>query len=296
MSNTSDGTSVMVQGRIVWTGGDIFAGSLVTDFNTKQPVLDAEGNQKREWSLGIAVPKDQLSNDPANIWAAMHGEAAKIFPQGLPPDFAMKYKDGDGVDHNGKPFGDRTGYAGCMVFSLSTRIKPSFFRYEGGQNVLVNDGIKCGDYVNVQVGVKAHGPVGRGKAGLYMNLYAVQLVGYGEEIINKPSGNNIFGQEAPSVPQGASATPLAPQGGMPAMPSAPQTAPASAQQPVAPQPMQAPAPQAAPQPAAPVAPVAQPHHGVLPPAHQPAAPVAQPAAPAAPVQGGMPMPPGFGQQ
>lgn len=41
----SDGTKLIVQGRIVWVSGDIFAGSVVTDYNTKQPVLDAEVNR-----------------------------------------------------------------------------------------------------------------------------------------------------------------------------------------------------------------------------------------------------------
>lgn len=294
MSQMSDGTKLIVQGRIVWVSGDIFAGSVVTDYNTKQPVLDAEGNQKREWSLGIAVPKGQLTNDPTNIWGAIHAEAAKLYPQGLPGDFAMKYKDGDTNDNKGQPYANRTGYAGHMVFALSTRIKPSFFVWDATQNdnILINQGIKCGDYVNVQMEVKAHGPVGRGKAGLYMNMYAVQLVGEGEAIINTPTGSSIFGAQAPQVPTGAQA-PAAPA--MPAMgaPTAQAAIPASPAIPAAPA-QAAPAPAPAAQPAAPVA---QPHHGVLPPQHQPEAPQAptpQPAA--APAPAGMPMPPGFGQQ
>jgi len=88
---------------------------------------------------------------------------------------------------------------------------------------LINEGIKCGDYVNVQLTINSHTGV---NAGLYLNPNAVQFLGYGPEIINAPSADVIFGTQAPQMPQGASATPLAPAGmiqpqGVPAMQQAP---------------------------------------------------------------------------
>jgi len=212
--STSEGQSVMVKGRIVWTSGDLFAGKIKTDYDTNAPKLNAQGEQMKEYGFGLAVSKEDLQNvaagQPGHIWEAIHQEAGKIYP-GLqvPPDFAYKYKDGEGIDHKGVPFASREGYAGHMVFALSTTIPIKYFKWENNQNIQINEGIKCGDYVNVQVGVKAHPPKGRGKSGVYLNPMAVQFIGYGAEIINAPSGDQIFGVAQPPTIPGASATPIA---------------------------------------------------------------------------------------
>lgn len=258
MSATNTTRTVMVQGRIVWTAGDLFKGKPKVDQYTKQPVIDQKtGKQKVEFGFGLAVPKSILgqtaAGQPGEIWAAMHEEAYSLYPsRQLPPAFAMKYKDGDGVDHNGQSFATREGYAGHIVLACTTSIPIKFFKYEAGNNILINEGIKCGDYVNVQVSVKAHPPIGQGKAGLYLNPNAVQFLGYGKEIVNAPSGDNIFGATAPALPSGASAVPLAPQQGM-LIPTAQQSLAA---------PMQPAFPQAAQQ-------SPQPHYAVLPGIHQP---------------------------
>ena len=285
--STSDGQITMVQGRIVWTGGDLFKGQIKTEFNTDKPKLNNLGEQIREYGFGLAVPKSVLGDSspgkPGHIWAVLHSEAQKIFPNGLPPGFAMKFKDGDGVDHKGVPFTAREGYAGHIVITCTTTLPIKWFRWENGQNVMINEGIKCGDYVNVQLQVKAHAAIGQGKPGLYVNPLAVQLVGYGKEIINVPSADAVFGTTMPPVPQGASLTPVAPQGqGM----LVPTPAPQNAMVPGFQQP--APVPQG----------VAQPNFGVIP---QPLQPAAQPQGfpqtqQVTPQVAGMPMPPGFGQQ
>lgn len=218
MSNESQGKSVLVQGRIVWCSGDLFKGRVKTEFNSKTIKLNQRGEPMNEYGFGLAVPKTALAamgpGEPGHIWAAMHEEAYTLYPsRQLPPAFAMKYKDGDGIDDKGISFAQRKGYAGHIVFGLTTSLPIKFFKFEGGQNIQVNEGIKCGDYVNVQVSIKAHGPIGQGKPGLYLNPNAVQLIGYGEEIVNAPSGDQVFGTQAPPLPQGASAMPLAPQPG-----------------------------------------------------------------------------------
>lgn len=255
MSSTNEGKSIMVQGRIVWVAGNLFQGKPKVDQQTKQPIIDQKtGRQKVEYGFGLAVPKN-LCND---IWAVMHEMAYTIYPsRQLPPGFAMKYKDGDAIDHRGQSFNQREGYAGHLVFSCTTSIPIKFFKYDNGQNFQINEGIKCGDYVNVQLNIKAHPSTGgNSKPGLYLNPNAVQFLGFGEEIINSPSGDDIFGNSAPVMPAGASATPIAPPGML--VPPGQQQAYPPPQQPSYQQPA----------PAAPQAP-AQPHYGVLPQIHQP---------------------------
>lgn len=282
MSQQSNGKNVMVQGRIVWTSGDLWKGKGVVDDRTKQPKIDQKsGLQIIQYGFGLAVPKTSLNNNPEEIWAALHMEAAAIYPSGLPPDFAKKFKDGDtDLDQHGVPFNQREGYPGHMVFACTTQIPIKYFKFENGANIQVSEGIKCGDYVNVQLGIKSHGKVGQGKPGMYLNPMAVQLIGYGKEIINSPSGDQIFGLQQPNIPQGASAMPMAPQPGMLVPTGAPPPM-GMPQQPPAMMPPQQPVP-------------IQPHYGILPAAHQPMQNQMPPAQPGfAPPQGMPPQQPGY---
>jgi len=216
MTTQSNGSNLLVQGRILWTmGTNIFEGKQLLDFDTKAVKFDLQGNPIYEYGFGLAIAKtDPATGQPhpefTKVWEALHAEAFTLYPSGqLPPTFAMKYKDGDTIDHQGKPFADREGYAGHIVLACTTRIPIKYFRFEGGQNVMVNDGIKCGDYVNVQLNLKSHLAKGQGKAGLYLNPSACQLIQAGKEIINTPSGDAIFSQAAP-VFQGVVEAPVAP--------------------------------------------------------------------------------------
>jgi hypothetical protein len=266
--STGEGTTIMVQGRIVWTSGDLFTGRAKTEYGSQTPKLNHKGEQMFEYGFGLAVPKTSLNEagagQPGHIWTAIHEEAYKLFPsRQLPPDFAMKYKDGDGIDNKGISFTQRKGYAGHLVFACTTSVQIKYFKTEEvldpntnemiTTHTLINEGIKCGDYVNVQLNVKGHGAIGAGKAGLYLNPYAVQLIGYGEAIVNAPTGAQIFGGTMPTMPAGA--TPLT-------APGLPHQAPPVTAGGV--QHMQAPMP--------------APHHAVLPQAHQPA-PIAGPPQP-----------------
>jgi hypothetical protein len=260
----------MAQGRIVWTIGKLFEGKVRTIFGTQTPQPNKNGEIVKEWGFGLAIPKDAFVAGGAglDLWNAMNEEARTMYPNGvIPPSFSMKFKDGDSIDpETGKSHALKEGYAGHIVFSMKTSLPINFFRFENGQNFICNEGIKCGDYVRVQVSVKAHAAMGQGKAGLYLNPNAVQFLGFGKEIISTPTGDQIFGTQAPAMPQGASATPIAPQGmimptGQPGMPQmAPPQQPAFQQQ-------QAPPP--------PVAP----NYGVIPQQHQPMGNVVQPGMP-----------------
>lgn len=221
--------------RIVW--GNPLIAKPKTDQNNR-PVLDDQGKPIMQWSFGIAIPKAEA----AGLYQAMQAEAATLYPQGVPQNFAWKFKDGDGLDDQGKPFSTREGYAGHIVLSVSTEsFAPRVVRLNGGAYSDMTDGVKTGDYVRVALTLKAHS----GKAnvrgsvpGLYMNPQMVEFLGYGEAIINGPDAMTVFGGQQVALPPGASAVPLAPPGAMPgapapypttpgAMPGAPAFAPAA---------------------------------------------------------------------
>lgn len=273
-----EGKDVIVQGRIVWVGGDLFAGRKKIDMNTKQIRRDKEGNEVQEYCFGLAVPTSELQVDAdykGSIWYAMHAAANALYPSGhVPKDFAWKYDDGNGIDHRGQPFASREGYANCLVFKLTTQMPPRFFKWENGANMQVSEGIKCGDYVNVQVRIKGHPARSiQEKAGLYLNPQTIQFVAPGKEIVNAPNADQVFGLAAPTVPAGYVPPP------QPTMPAA--LPPPPAQQAYVPPPA-APAP----------------HYPVLPPNHQPppgGQPIAPPPPPGAPAYAaptGMPPIPG----
>lgn len=265
-------------GRIVW--GNPLRASAIRDDQGK-PKLDPETGQPLEqWAFGLAIPK----NDCGELFQAMQGQAGAIYPDGrIPPSFAWKFVDGDGIDNDGDKYSDREGYAGCYVFAFSTQYAaPGVFQNQNGSFVQLSEGIKCGDYARVRTNIKAHTSNSNkpgSKPGLYLNPNLVELVGYGTEIRKGPSPEDAFGKPA-ALPPGASATPVA-SGPMPGIPGASVPGQAPAVPGVPGMPPQAPvaAPQAPSAPAAPQAP------GI------PGAPVAAPTAPQAPVPPGPGAPP-----
>lgn len=239
----SESKNVLVQGRIVWINGDLFTGDPEKIYKTTTPKINPKtGKQETVFRFGLAVSKAELA-DPTKgaIWMTMHQTVREAYPSGnVPTNFAWKFKDGDsqGTDDEGKviDYSKKEGYPGALVFTLSTNIQPRFFRWENGQNIQIMDGIKCGDYVNIQVNIDSQQS---GKPGLYLNPMAVQLVAAGKEIISAPSADQVFGVSAPQAPAGYVPPP---QPTMPAM---------------------------APPPGMPLPAQPAPHWGVLPPAHQP---------------------------
>lgn len=283
----SNGTNLFIQGRLIWIAGNLFAGKAKLDFNTKAPVIGKDGQPVIEYGFGLSIPKidprtGAQCEDYVKLWEALHKEAFTLFPGGqIPPDFAMKYKDGDiAIDKHGKRYSEREGYPGCLVLTCTTQIPVKYFRFEAGNNILINEGIKCGDYVNAQLVIKAHPAIGQGKAGLYVNPGAVQLIQAGKEIVNAPNGDQIFGQNIPAyagqvvadtAPAMPGQVPLAPAPLAPAMPG---VAPMTPTPGIAPQvPGQVPA---------------APHYGVIPATHQP---TPAPQAPPVPGPGQVPLAP-----
>lgn len=224
-------------GRIVW--GNPGKSSVKTDNKTKQPVI-RDGQPVVQWTFGVAYPKAGFI---ANIWPAMNQEAASGYPNGVPPGFAWKMVDGDGIDRQGKPYNQREGYAGCWVLAISTEaFAPNIFRQEGNGYVQVPpENIKTGDFVAVALNIKVNVPKDKSHTpGLYVNPQGVLFVGYGQPIINGPDAQSMFGGQQFQLPPGASATPLMPAGapGMPGQGAMPGYAPpvSSGPLPGAPQP------------------------------------------------------------
>lgn len=200
-------------GRIVW--GNPLNGRDKTDQQNNPVINPQTGQPVKQWSFGLAISKQEAGA----IFQAMQQEAATVFPNGAPQNFAWKFKDGDGLDDKGIPFANREGYAGCIVLSISTEaFAPRVVRLIGGAYQSMTEGVKTGDYVRVALNIKAHaGKMGvRGSVpGLYINPTAIEFVGYGAEIVSGPDASTLFGGVPVALPPGASATPLAPAGPMP---------------------------------------------------------------------------------
>lgn len=233
----SEGKQVLVQGRILWlTGKDVFSGAPRKN-QMGQPIMNANGEPAMQYGYGLAVPKPGPASTPdetknfMDLWNAIQAEAMALYPTGqVPPGFSYKYKDGDSVDHNGKPFSSREGYAGHLVYALTTSLPLKFFKFDGAY-VQVKDGIKCGDYVQVQVNVKGHlpKPGTQGKPGLYLNPNMTLFLGFGKEIVNAPDASSVFGAAPPPMPTGASATPVGGPANFATFGQQPETAPQAPQ-------------------------------------------------------------------
>ena len=199
-----------IPGRIVF--GHPAKSTVKTDQATRQPVI-RNGQQVEQWVFGVAFPKDAFAQ---NVYPHMDAEVKTLFPNGAPPSFSWKYKDGDGVDRQGKPYSERPGYAGCYVLTVSTEaFAPPLYKDVGGQWVQMQPNeIKCGDFVGLVLDLKANAPQNASHTpGLYVNPKAVIFVGYGEEIVPRASFDpNTLGAVQFQPVAGMSTTPIVPMG------------------------------------------------------------------------------------
>lgn len=204
--------------------------------NAEEVVMGPDGTPAQQWAFGVAFPKDHFQQ---NIYPALAQEAATAFPNGVPPRFAWKFKDGDGVDSKGQPFSNREGHAGHYVLTVSTEAfaPPIYKLVNGVYQQLQPHQIKCGDYVALGLVIKYNGATGTNMPGLYVNPQAIELVGYGAEIVSAGSvdPNAVFGGKQYQLPAGATLQPMVAQGGA-AMPGMTQTAGMPMQQPMMGQP------------------------------------------------------------
>jgi len=257
-----------------------------------QPVLDQTTQQPiKQTVFGVAFPKAEFDQ---HIKPWLEYEAGTTFSNGIPPQFAWKYVDGDRADapwnqqrnQAGTPYNQRPGYAGHYVLTFSTELPgmPQMFVLNNGAYFQIGkDQIKCGDYVRIKVNAKAHGG---NSPGLYVNPMLLEKVGDGEAIQTGGGAGDpmaAFGGQAAQLPPGVSA----PTVGQPPAAPAPQTPQQPAYAPPAPQapapapgnPPQAPAPAPGNPPQAHAAPAAAPGYTAAPP---PASPSSAPPAPQMP--------------
>lgn len=239
----------------------------------RKPVMK-DGQPVFVHQFGVAYPKNVFNEQ---IWPIMYHAAKAVF-QGyeppLPPTtlFSYKFKDGDGVDKQMRPYSAREGYAGHCVVHFETQFDLLAYRQNtqtGGWDQITENDYKTGDYIAVNCSIEGNKPDNAAHTpGLFINPHGVLLMGHGPAIINAPSADQMFGGvNVGTLPPGA-----LPPGSMPAVPAGAPNPPGFGGSVAAP-----PVYQPQPAPVAPAAPVYQP---------QPAAPVyAQPpqAAPAAPV-------------
>ena len=214
-------------GRIVW--GNPLVGRQKEKNGVK---VVKDGKPVLEYTFGLAISKGEF----AAIGAAMQAEATAACPQGIPPDFAFKMKDGDtGVDRNGAPLNVKPGYAGCFVLALSTEYPIPIYQRNGSAFAQLTSGVKTGDYARAELTINGHGRqagVTGSKPGLYLNPNMVELVGYGQAIVGAANPDDAFGQAA-ALPPGATAAPTA-SGPMPSAGAAPPVAEQPPAAPVAP--------------------------------------------------------------
>ena len=232
---------------------------LIQKTDTKRQPIMKDGKPVMVRSFGVAFPKDAFN---AEIWPVMYHEAKAVF-QGyeppMPPTtlFSYKFKDGDGVDKQMRPYSQREGYAGHCVVHFETQFDLIAYRANAagnGWDQITENDYKTGDYIRVSCSIEGNKPDNAMHTpGLFINPQGILLIGHGAAIVNAPTADQMFGGVGPSaLPPGATPPGSAPPmpAGMPnapgfgGTPAAPQAMPPGG---YAPQPGPAPAPAAAPQ-------------------------------------------------
>jgi len=273
----------------------------------RKPVMK-DGQPVFVHQFGVAYPKNVFNEQ---IWPIMYHAAKAVF-QGyeppLPPTtlFSYKFKDGDGVDKQMRPYSAREGYAGHCVVHFETQFDLLAYRQNtqtGGWDQITENDYKTGDYIAVNCSIEGNKPDNAAHTpGLFINPHGVLLMGHGPAIINAPSADQMFGGvNVGTLPPGA-----LPPGSMPAVPAGAPNPPGFGGSVAAPpvyQPQPAAPVYAQPPQAAPAAPVYPPAYDVVqnatgqpipgapayaPQPGQPQAPQYQPQ----PAPGGVPLPPG----
>lgn len=208
-------------GRIIW-------GS-VSELNTRdmtgKPEPDAE---KHAYTFGLAIRKDDPGVGP--LLQAFYQQALAGYPNNqmmanriaqewqsgfTGVAFRFKVKDGDRpLQRTGKPDDNARG---CWVISCKTKIP---IKCANAQNVEIDPKtVERGYFVDVALSIAVNEKTDN-TAGLYVNPMVVRLLAFGEKIMGGISIEDAFaGHAAPTqLPPGASATPVAPAGGIPGFP------------------------------------------------------------------------------
>lgn len=178
------------------------------------------GQPQVRYFFALAIPKAgethwSQTEWGVKIWNVGHAS----FPQGQAqnPTFAWKIVDGDSTIPNKKGVKpvDREGYPGHWVLSFSSAFAPSIYNANGTQQLLEQDAVNLGDYIQVYGNVQ--GNDSPNQPGVFLNHSMVALAGYGKRIIIGADPKTVgFGGQP--LPAGASLTPIS-QGFNPHAPS-----------------------------------------------------------------------------
>ena len=186
------------------------------------------GKPTQKFFFAVAYPKtpglhwsqEEWGKQP---WAIGHAAFPGIAQA---PTFSWKVDDGDSTIPNkkGKRMSDNPNCKGCWVvfFSQPSPIACYHYRRTDGQAAgtpFDPKGINAGDYVQVAAMIRGNGS--SQNPGIYMNPQMVDLVGYGERIVQGADPTTAgFGTAA--LPAGASAMPTGamPVGAAPVAPPA----------------------------------------------------------------------------
>lgn len=214
MSNENSAT---LTGRLVFVIGDLFAGETAKIYGTQTPKLNKQGQQYKEYGFGLAVPKDKFQDpswDAGSFWQKLHTFVASKYNGNIPPNFKIKYIDGDtGVNQDGSKVNLKQGYPGHVIFTFKSTITPKFYKSETITNpegkpekvyIQIAEGIKCGYWVRVQASFDINTGA---NASVYINPRLVELLAVDAEIVNAPSAAKVFGGlAAPVLPIQSPAT------------------------------------------------------------------------------------------
>ncbi|MCP4338107.1 MAG: DUF2815 family protein, partial [Desulfobulbaceae bacterium] len=168
-----------------------------------KPYTRRDGSPRVEYFVAVAFEKsdqafkvilDKLIADANQVWAPM----VPVWPRDARTPFSWKIRDGDAPENR-----DKEGFKGCWVLGPTNGFP---IQVLGTNNMPIREGIKCGDYVQVVIDWTSNNT--SKDPGMYVNLYAVKLIGYGPEIQQGPDFTQMFG-DTPELPAGASATPTA---------------------------------------------------------------------------------------
>lgn len=128
----------------------------------RKPVMK-DGQPVFVHQFGVAYPKNVFNEQ---IWPIMYHAAKAVF-QGyeppLPPTtlFSYKFKDGDGVDKQMRPYSAREGYAGHCVVHFETQFDLLAYRQNtqtGGWDQITENDYKTGDYIAVNCSIEGNKP------------------------------------------------------------------------------------------------------------------------------------------
>lgn len=203
---------------------------------TGKPKLNDKGEQVHECFIALAIPKN--NPDLPAFWQAITQEVRTSMPHCFDaagncthPQFAWKIQDGDGVDQSGKSVADKAGFAGHYIFKLATQYMPKCYhagKYDAIQQIQnPEEVIKRGYHIRCNLIVQGNGvgvggvASGNKKPGIFLSPNLVSLEKYGEVIQGGPDAAKVFGAApTPSMPAGASDTPVGAVGGLtpPALP------------------------------------------------------------------------------